>query len=50
MNGTITDVPGIKVGHAQDLEAVTGCTVVICEKGGVAGVDPAWRCSWNSRN
>jgi L-aminopeptidase/D-esterase-like protein len=39
MNGTITDVPGIKVGHAQDLEAVTGCTVVICEKGGVAGVD-----------
>lgn len=39
LNGTITDVPGIKVGHAQDLDAITGCTVVICEKGAVAGVD-----------
>ncbi len=39
LNGTITDVPGIKVGHAQDLNAVTGCTVVLCEKGAVAGVD-----------
>jgi L-aminopeptidase/D-esterase-like protein len=38
-NGTITDVPGIKVGHAQDFDAITGCTVVICEKGAVAGVD-----------
>jgi L-aminopeptidase/D-esterase-like protein len=32
-------VPGIKVGHSQDLKAGTGCTVVICEKGAVAGVD-----------
>jgi L-aminopeptidase/D-esterase-like protein len=39
LNGTITDVPGIKVGHAQNLEAITGCTVLICEKGAVAGVD-----------
>jgi L-aminopeptidase/D-esterase-like protein len=39
LNGTITDVPGIKVGHAQDLDAITGCTVVICENGAVAGVD-----------
>jgi L-aminopeptidase/D-esterase-like protein len=39
LNGTITDVPGIKVGHAQDFDAITGCTVVICEKGAVAGVD-----------
>jgi len=36
---TITDVPGIKVGHSQNLKAGTGCTVVICEKGAVAGVD-----------
>ena len=35
----ITDVPGIKVGHAQDLDAATGCTVVICKKGAVGGVD-----------
>jgi L-aminopeptidase/D-esterase-like protein len=39
LNNTITDVPGIKVGHAQDLNAITGCTVVLCEKGAFAGVD-----------
>ena len=32
-------IPGIKVGHAQNIEAATGCTVVLCEKGAVAGVD-----------
>jgi L-aminopeptidase/D-esterase-like protein len=37
--GSITDVPGVEVGHAQDLEAGTGCTVVLCRKGAVAGVD-----------
>jgi L-aminopeptidase/D-esterase-like protein len=36
---SITDVPGIRVGHAQDDEALTGCTVVLCEKGAVSGVD-----------
>ena len=35
----ITDVPGIKVGHAANLEALTGCTVVLCEEGAVGGVD-----------
>jgi len=39
MLGGITDVPGMKVGHYTDTKAVTGCTVVLCEKGGVAGVD-----------
>ncbi len=34
-----TDIPGIKVGHEQDFAAATGCTVVLCEKGAVAGVD-----------
>ncbi|GAB4505429.1 MAG: P1 family peptidase [Anaerolineales bacterium] len=38
-NDTITDVPGIEVGHAQDDEALTGCTVILCRKGAVAGVD-----------
>jgi len=28
--GSITDVSGLKVGHAQDLDALTGCTVVLC--------------------
>ena len=37
--GAITDVPGIRVGHAQDDEALTGCTVVLCEGGAVAGAD-----------
>jgi L-aminopeptidase/D-esterase-like protein len=35
----ITDVRGILVGHAQDECALTGCTVVLCRKGAVAGVD-----------
>ncbi len=35
----ITDVPGIRVGHAQDLQALTGVTVVLCEQGAVAGMD-----------
>jgi L-aminopeptidase/D-esterase-like protein len=39
LNNTITDVPGIEVGQAQDDEALTGCTVILCRKGAVAGVD-----------
>lgn len=39
MYNAITDIPGIKVGHYTDKEAVTGCTVVLCEAGAVAGVD-----------
>ena len=35
----ITDIEGIRGGNAQDTEAGTGCTVIICEKGGCAGVD-----------
>ncbi len=35
----ITDVPGLQVGQAQDLQALTGCTVVLCRKGAVGGVD-----------
>lgn len=36
---SITLVEGIRVGHAEDLEALTGCTVVLCEKGAVGGID-----------
>jgi len=35
----ITDIKGIKVGHAQDFHGGTGCTVILCEKGAWAGVD-----------
>ncbi len=36
---SITDVPGIKVGHWTDEAAATGCTVLLCEQGAVGGVD-----------
>jgi L-aminopeptidase/D-esterase-like protein len=39
MSGSITDVPGIEVGHAQDPDGGTGCTVVLCRRGAVPGVD-----------
>jgi L-aminopeptidase/D-esterase-like protein len=39
LNNTITDVRGIEVGHAQNDEALTGCTVILCRKGAVASVD-----------
>jgi L-aminopeptidase/D-esterase-like protein len=39
-HNAITDVPGIRVGHATNREAMTGCTVVLCPKdGAVGGVD-----------
>jgi len=39
LNNSIADVPGIEVGQAQDDEALTGCTVILCRKGAVGGVD-----------
>ena len=38
-SGSITDVAGIEVGHATDLERGSGCTVVLCRGGAVGGVD-----------
>jgi L-aminopeptidase/D-esterase-like protein len=37
--GFITDVDGIKVGHFTETRRPTGCSVVLCERGAVAGVD-----------
>jgi L-aminopeptidase/D-esterase-like protein len=39
LRNAITDIPGIQVGHAQNEDALTGCTVILCEKGAVGGVD-----------
>ena len=39
MYNNILDVKGLKVGQAQNEDALTGCTVVICEKGATCGVD-----------
>ena len=35
----LTEIPGLRVGHVSDYEALTGCTVVLCEAGAVAGAD-----------
>jgi L-aminopeptidase/D-esterase-like protein len=39
VKNSIVDVPGIEIGHAQDEDALTGCTVILARKGAVAGVD-----------
>ena len=38
-SGSITDVEGIRVGHFTDPRRPTGCTVILYERGAVAGVD-----------
>ena len=35
----ICEVKGIKIGHYENLDAATGCTVIICDEGATAGVD-----------
>ena len=37
--GAITDIAGLKVGHFTDARRPTGCTVLLCERGVMAGVD-----------
>jgi len=37
--GFITDVEGIKIGHFTETRRPTGCTVILYERGAVAGVD-----------
>ena len=39
MHNDITDIPGIRVGHDTNLEAGTGCTVILCDTPAVGGVD-----------
>ncbi len=38
-NGSITDVPGVKVGHFTDPRRPTGCTAILFEDGATGGVD-----------
>lgn len=35
----ILSIPGFEIGSAEDAKALTGCTVVLCREGAVAGVD-----------
>jgi L-aminopeptidase/D-esterase-like protein len=39
--GAITDVAGLRVGHFTDPRRPTGCSVVLCDGGAVAGVSVA---------
>ncbi|RME51879.1 MAG: peptidase S58 family protein, partial [Caldilineae bacterium] len=34
-----THLPQLSIGHWTDLDAATGCTVMLCPEGAVAGVD-----------
>lgn len=35
----INEIENVKIGNAEDVQAGTGCTVVICERGAVTGLD-----------
>lgn len=35
----IHEIEGFRIGQAGDVQAATGCTVILCEKGAVCGVD-----------
>src|SRR3984893_9468811 len=39
MHDDITDIPGIRVGQDTNLEAGTGCTVILCDTPATGGVD-----------
>ena len=39
LNNSITDISGIFVGQAENTEAMTGCSVVICKDGAIGGVN-----------
>jgi L-aminopeptidase/D-esterase-like protein len=39
MHDDITDILGIRVGHDTNLEAGTGCTVILCDTPAIGGVD-----------
>ncbi|MDR2017977.1 MAG: P1 family peptidase [Syntrophobacterales bacterium] len=39
MLNAITDIPGIKVGHASDFAGYTGCSVILLGSGAVCGID-----------
>lgn len=36
---SINEIEGFRIGNAQNKDAATGCTVIICENGATAGVD-----------
>lgn len=39
MLNALTDIAGIRVGHASDFEGCTGCTVILFDSGAICGID-----------
>jgi L-aminopeptidase/D-esterase-like protein len=39
LTNSIIDIKGLRVGQIQNKQALTGCTVVLCPDGAIAGVD-----------
>lgn len=39
LNQTLTAIEGLRVGHAQDFNGPTGCTVILCPPNTVGGID-----------
>ncbi|QPF73536.1 P1 family peptidase [Roseateles sp. DAIF2] len=39
IDDSICDIPGLKIGHWTSTQRPTGCSVLLCEQGAVAGVD-----------
>jgi len=39
VRNSITDIKGLKVGHASNFSGYSGCTVILCEDGAVCGLD-----------
>ncbi len=50
LNNTLTDVPGILVGHQTHLDGATGCTVIICPAWYGRWRRSTWRRTRNARN
>ncbi|MGL4790818.1 MAG: P1 family peptidase, partial [Anaerotignaceae bacterium] len=36
---SISEIKGVQIGHAQNIEGGTGCTAIVCKNGVTAGVD-----------
>ncbi|PIK73192.1 peptidase T4, partial [Methylobacterium frigidaeris] len=39
MSGSLTDIPGIRVGHAEETRALSGVTAIVFDAATVAAVD-----------
>ena len=47
---SLCELEGVRFGNSQNLAAATGCTVILCPGGAVAGVDVRGGAPGNARN